>query len=86
MPTNIVFVDGTKASFEAVIEQAVSKALADKLQTDSTLNKVITINKAAKLLGMAHSTVKKLIATGAIKTVTDGKITIGAVNDYLGRK
>lgn len=42
-----------------------------------------SINQVAKQLGMAHATVKKLVANGMIRSTTSGRIPQDAIEDYL---
>jgi len=45
--------------------------------------KLFTINKVAKILGVSHTTVKKLVENETIKTTPDNKITEKELNNYL---
>ena len=46
-------------------------------------SKLYTINHIAKMLGVSHSTIKKKIKQGLIKTTADNKILETEVNNYL---
>jgi hypothetical protein len=48
--------------------------------------KLYTINQIAKKLNKAHSTIKKLVVNGIIKSTPDGLITSSAIEEYLGLK
>lgn len=64
------------------------KSVLREIELEKTANiptKVFTINSVAKALGLAHATVKKLVASGHIKSTKSGLITESAVNDYLNR-
>ncbi len=45
--------------------------------------KVFYINQVAKMLGKAHSTVKKLATAGIIRTTKNGLIPESAIKEYL---
>lgn len=47
---------------------------------------LFTINQVAKKLGMSHSTVKKLVRSGALKATRNDRITEDAINDFLKNK
>jgi len=64
-----------------IIEKAV-----EKLEKRSEASKVYFINQVAKILGLGHSTVKKLCKDGHIKTTTNGMITQQALDDYISGK
>ncbi|MFN8258127.1 MAG: hypothetical protein U0W24_20730 [Bacteroidales bacterium] len=54
------------------------------LQNERTSeNRLFTINKASKILGVSHATVKKLVANETLKTTPDNKITEKEINRYL---
>ena len=46
-------------------------------------SKVFSINKTAKILGVSHATVKKLVAVETLKATPDNKITEKEINRYL---
>ena len=48
--------------------------------------KVYSINRVAKKLGMSHTTVKKLVVNGVLRSTVDGRIPEDALNDYLSSK
>lgn len=48
--------------------------------------KTYTVNQVAKLLGMSHHYVKKLIESGVMRSTKSGRITETAVEEYLGNK
>ena len=45
--------------------------------------KLYSINQVAKLLGKSHSTIKKYVLEGMIKTTKSGLISEEAINEYL---
>jgi len=68
------------------IEEILFKALQkyDKTRADKKSEKrLFTINKVAKILGVSHSTVKKLVVNEIIKATPDNKITEKELNKYL---
>ena len=80
----VIFIDGNKENFEALLENAIHRAW-DKKETDKlNSDKVYTVNQIAKRTGKAHPTIKKLIANGQLRATKDGKITEKALNEYLG--
>ncbi|MCX6257952.1 MAG: helix-turn-helix domain-containing protein [Bacteroidia bacterium] len=46
-------------------------------------HKLMTINQVAKRLNRGHTTIKKLIAHGVLKSTPDGRITEAALTEYL---
>lgn len=42
-----------------------------------------TVNEVAKRLRRAHSTIKRLVAQGVLRSTPDGLISEKAINDYL---
>ena len=55
----------------------------DNEKTAKLPGKVYTINQVAKMLGRAHTTIKKLVENGTIKSTKSGVITEKALNEYL---
>ncbi len=55
----------------------------DKIKSKGQPQKLYSINNVAKKLGKAHSTVKKLVSAGIIKTTKSGLISENALNEYL---
>ncbi len=49
-------------------------------------NPTFSINLVAKKLGMAHSTIKKLVQNGIIQSTSNGRISQEAIEDYLAGK
>ena len=66
------------------IKQAVKDALVehDRLRDK---DKLYSINEIAKRLGCHHSTIKKKVLSGLIKTTKDGLISETAINEYLNK-
>lgn len=63
---------------DAITEHEKEKAV------NVSLTKVFSFNQVAKKLGVSHSTVKKLVKEGILKTTADQrKIPAWAVNEYL---
>jgi len=81
---NIIFTDGTKENFSALVENIVIQAMERKEAKSLVSDEVHTINQVANRLKMAHATIKKLVKTGQLKATADGKITEKALNEYLG--
>ncbi len=73
----------TQESLEVFIDKAINKALKANMPKEP--EKLYTINQVAKKLGLAHSTIKKKVTAGIIKTTVDGHIPESAINEYLGR-
>lgn len=48
--------------------------------------KLFTVNQVAKRLGMAHSTISKLVKGRKIKATKSGRISETAINEYLKNK
>ncbi len=71
----------TKEDLYSVIETA----FIEKMKKATTLPKLYTVNKVAKMFGVAHLTVKRLVESGIIRSTIDGKITEAALNEYLQR-
>lgn len=69
-------------TIKAIILKALEEHDIRKNESQSE-NKLFSINKAAKLLGVSHATVKKLVANETLKTTPDNKITEKELNRYL---
>ena len=68
------------------IKAIMIKALEEyEIQRNEKLseNKVFSINKVSKILGVSHSTVKNLVGNETLKTTPDNKITEKELNRYL---
>jgi len=67
------------------INSSVLKALSefDKQRNRNNSDETFTVNQVAKKLGMSHSTVKKRINQGYIKTSKDGRISERSIQEYL---
>ena len=76
MPT-----DEAKAEIRKTIKDEFDRREAEEKQRRGT--KCHTINAVAKRLGKNHSTVKKWVKSGLIKSTGSGLITEQAVTDYL---
>jgi len=71
-------------TIKAIIKNALKEYDMEQkeIQSETTL---FSINKAAKILGVSHATVKKLVAKNTIKTTPDNKITEKELNRYLSK-
>lgn len=70
------------------IKAIMIKALEEfnTLQNERTSeHRLFSINKASKILGVSHATVKKLVANETLKTTPDNKITEKEINRYLSK-
>jgi len=70
------------AEIKIVVKAAILELEAEKAKSKES-DKLYTINEVRKRLGKAHSTIKKLVAKGMIKTTIDGLISEAAINEYL---
>ncbi len=78
-----IFISLTPDELINLIEQGVLRAQKKALEKENTI-RTYSINKAAKALGRSHTTVKRLIEAGKIKTSASGqRITEQALNNYL---
>jgi excisionase family DNA binding protein len=67
-------------------KELIKEALADFGLIKSPVQvQTFTVNQVAKRLGMSHHYVKKLIASGVLKSTKSGRITEAAVEEYLGK-
>jgi len=71
-------------TIEAIILKALKKYDTEQREIQSE-TRLFSINKAAKILGVSHATVKKLVANETIKTTPDNKITEKELNCYLSK-
>ncbi len=69
-------------TIKAIILKALEEYETQQKEKQSE-NKLFSINKAAKVLGVSHATVKKLVDNEIIKTTPDNKITEKELNRYL---
>ncbi len=67
------------------IKEVVKNEIHDCLSGNET-ERLFTINQVAKRLGMSHSTVKKLVTSGQIKSTSNNRITEKAIDDFLQNK
>jgi IS30 family transposase len=70
------------------IEKAIQRQFEHRDQEERRRisEKCYTINAVAKRLGRNHSTIKKMVRSGLIKSTKNGLITEVAINDYLQNK
>ena len=79
-----LFLSLTPEELINLVEQGVLRAQQKALIKESTI-RTYSINKAAKVLGRSHTTVKRLIVEGKIKTSANGqRRSEQALNNYLG--
>ncbi|MCX6257945.1 MAG: helix-turn-helix domain-containing protein [Bacteroidia bacterium] len=64
-------------------ENVVKRCLTEHECTKTISHKLLTINQVAKRLNRGHTTIKKLIAHGVLKSTPDGRITEIALAEYL---
>ena len=69
-------------TIKAIIITALEEFNSSQNEKSST-NKLFSVNKAAKILGVSHATVKKLVARETLKATSDNKITEKEINRYL---
>jgi len=69
-------------TIKAIIKSALKEFDIEQREIQSE-TRLFSINKAAKILGVSHATVKKLAANETIKTTPDNKITEKELNRYL---
>jgi len=70
-------------NIEKIIKKAVEEInTAEKLQS----TKVITVNEAAKIIGICYNTCRKMAFAGILEKTIDGKITEKSVNEYILNK
>ena len=62
--------------------KAIVKEAIQELETERQ-PKIYTINQARKICNLSHSTLKKHIAAGLIKTTKDNRITAIELNEFL---
>ena len=68
---------------EAIIIASLKKYEAMKAALPSN-EETFSINQVAKRLGRSHSTIKRLIETGLLKTTTDQRrVSAFSLNEYL---
>ncbi len=67
------------------LAQTMKSVLAeyDKEKEAQLPERLYTINHVAKLLGKAHATIKKLVASGVIRSTSNGLIPESAINEFL---
>lgn len=69
------------SEFKDIIRNSLKEHELQKAKGDTVT--LFSVNQVAKRLGMAHATIKRLIASGIIKATKDNKITEQAINEYL---
>lgn len=81
---NLIMTTLSKNDLKSLLKESLTEIESEKKAlTDSA--KTYSIATAAKVLGRSHSTIKKLIKIGKLKTTSDGRrITHIAIQKYLG--
>ncbi len=81
----LLFTTFTKDDFKQMIKECILEVKKElKQQVDE--NTTYSINKVAKELHRSHTTIKKLVMSGQIKTTIDGRrITAAELNRYLAK-
>ena len=72
----------TKTELAETIKD-VFKEIVQENQTKGISVKTLTIHAAAKYLGRADQTVRHYIQRGLLKTVSDGRIPISELENFL---
>ena len=75
----------TPEGLAKILRKALKQHQAD-VQAEESSSKLYNINQVAKLLDLAHQTVKKMVIEGKIKSTVDGKISQEHLDEYLGKK
>jgi excisionase family DNA binding protein len=71
---------------KSLMIEAISEYESSKLKSDNQ-TKTLSINKTSKILGVSHTTVKKLVKNGILKTTADERrIPERAIDEYLQNK
>lgn len=86
MESQITIFNASKKEFKSILIEAMAEFEQNKLlELKEKKEKEIlyTINEVAKRLRRGHSTIKKLVAQGILRTTPDGMISEKAINDYL---
>jgi len=78
-----IFITMSPDDLRTLVKEGVIQAQRETAQKEET-NRTYSINQASKILGRSFTTVKNLIMSGKIKTISDGKrITALELNNYL---
>jgi hypothetical protein len=77
--TNIVVIP--LDDLECLIYKALQRF--DREKTKNQPEKLLTINQVAKRLGKSHSTIKRFVGAGLIKSNKAGLISEQSINDFL---
>lgn len=82
------FIILTEDELKETVSSSIKLALSEfeKIKKREEPEKVFTINQVAKKLGMSHSTVKKRIQEGIIKSSKDGRIPQSSLTEYLQKQ
>lgn len=69
-----------------LMKQAINESEREK-RNSQALTKTYSFNQVKNILGCSHTTVKKLVRDGVLKTTADQrKVPAWAVNEYLNTK
>jgi hypothetical protein len=71
----------SKKDLEEIVGNVFKNILAD--QRKDQIERILTVNKAAKLLRCAHATLRNKINQGIVKTLPDGRIAESEINRFL---
>ncbi len=80
MSTQIILT--TPETIKEIILKALYEYETQKAEIKSQ-TKLFSINKVSKILGVSHTTVKKLVENETLKTTSDNKISEKELNCYL---
>ena len=73
----------TKNELRNLIKEVLIEHDAEK--ASKLPEKLLTINKVAKMLGKSHATIKKYVDNGTIKTTKNGFILPSSINEFLSQ-
>jgi hypothetical protein len=78
-----LFTTFTKDDLKQMIKESILEAEVEKDQQEDG-SRTFSINQVAKNLHRSHTTIKKLVMSGQLKTTSDGRrITAHELNCYL---
>lgn len=76
----------TPDGLKSLVKQALNEHDKEKLNSQ-TSTKIYSFNQVKNILGCSHTTVKKLVKEGVLKTTADQRrIPAWAINEYLNSK
>lgn len=69
---------------DSAIKTAVKTAIRElEMEKSNQVDKLYTINQLAKMWKKNHSTVKKMVLAGILKTTANGLVSESSVKEYL---